>query len=130
MPIPAFNYRLTPPTPRRRRFVPAILTEWHRAALLGVAVDHLEIDGTPCTPKELERLNLWIAAGGAWRCSLLQWHVAEAVLRGVLSGRLNNVKVGPNGAGRWSSRATFEEIVRDRGEGSQGTFWPQIGETG
>ncbi len=108
--------------------MPALLAEWHRAGLLGCALEHLEIDGKPCTPKQLERLNLWISAGGAWRCSLLPWHVAEKVLAGVLSGRLQNAKIGPNGAGRWASGATFEEIVRNGSEGRQSTLWPEIGQ--
>lgn len=84
--------------PARRAFL-----DWHRAHLLGLRVESCEFDGRQLDAAELFRLNFWISAAGAWRCSLLPLHEAHAVLGEVLSGRLRRVPVGRSGAGRWAS---------------------------
>lgn len=84
--------------PARRAFL-----DWHRAHLLGLRVESCEWEGRQLDAAELFRLNFWIKALGAWRCSLLPLHHAHAVLRAVISGSLSHVPVGPSGAGRWAA---------------------------
>lgn len=92
-------------TPARRAFL-----DWHRAHLLGLRVESCEFEGRQLTPPELLRLNLWISARGAWRCSLLPLHEAHRVLREVIKGGLSGVGCGFSGAGRWSSRTRAATI--------------------
>lgn len=84
--------------PARRAFL-----DWHRAHLLGLRVESCEFEGRPLDAAELFRLNFWIQALGAWRCSLLPWYQAHEILRAVISGSLSRVPVGPAGAGRWAT---------------------------
>jgi hypothetical protein len=98
------------------------LRAWHRAKLLGFVLDSVTIDGRPLDPVELERLNLWVEALGAWRCSLLPPHKAAAVLSKVISGDLLRVGLGAGGGGRWSAGCSSEIFLRDSGEGVQGEF--------
>jgi len=93
------------------------LRAWHRARLIGLKVDSLTWDGRNVIGQELERLNLWIEARGAWRCSCLKWHEAAWVVDQVLAGQLRTVCVGPAGGGRWPA-GTGPEIFL--GDGSQG----------
>ena len=84
--------------PTRRAFL-----DWHRAHLLGLKVESCELDGRALDASELFRLNFWIGAQGAWRCSLLSLPEAHAILAGVISGRLSKSPVGRAGAGRWAA---------------------------
>lgn len=96
------------------------LRAWHRARLIGLKIDAMQWDGRRLTDHELERLNLWIEARGAWRCSLLPWHEAAFVLDLVLTGELRHVCVGPGGAGRWPARTRPEILLGDGSQGMQG----------
>ncbi len=82
-------------TPVTRAFI-----HWHRAYLLGLRIESCAFDGTVLDADELFRLNFWIAAQGAWRCSLLPMHEGHAVVHRVVSGNLSRVPVGKSGAGR------------------------------
>lgn len=93
------------------------LRAWHRARLIGLTVDSLELEGRHLSARELERLNYWVEARGAWRCSLLPWHEASFVLAAVISGDLRQVCVGPAGGGRWPAGTGAKILL---GNGSQG----------
>lgn len=95
------------------------LRAWHRARLIGLKIDSLIWDGRLLRSQELERLNLWIEARGAWRCSCLQWHEAAWVVDRVLTGELRTVCVGPAGAGRWPSGSSAEILLGNGGQGVQ-----------
>ena len=75
--------------------------DWHRAKLLGLEVEYLEIAGNKITGEELRRLNFWIRADGAWRSSALGHFESSGLLSDVLSGELGkNNSVGRAGGGR------------------------------
>jgi hypothetical protein len=70
--------------------------------LLGFELESLCVAGREISERDLERLNLWISAHGAWRCSAMPWHDAADALELVLRAPLR-VPVAPHGAGRWQS---------------------------
>lgn len=84
--------------------------------LLGIEVQELEIDGHKKTALQVERLNLWIKAYGAWRCSALPYWDASNVLEHVLAGRLDAPKVGDAGGGRVAAGTQFEIFFGDARE--------------
>src|SRR5581483_9932334 len=61
-----------------------ILKNWHRASLLWMELSSLSIGGKPCSEDGVERLNLWLRAGGAWKCTLLPHFESERVIREIL----------------------------------------------
>ena len=95
---------------------------WHRAKLLGLQLDSVTFDGLPLDSDQLKRLNFFVEALGAWRCSLLPWHKASAVLAKVISGDLLRVGLGSGGGGRWPACASSEIFLRDRCQGVQSEF--------
>lgn len=107
MPFSSLKYTYTPATQRTRTYVPSVLKEWHQAMRLGFEVEMLSIDGVSVHALALERLNFWIAAQGAWRCSIMPFHDSVDALEDVLRCPVRPVPVGPNGAGRWSSWAAY-----------------------
>ena len=95
------EWDFTPPPGYRGRTVNCIFREWHRGFLLGLEVNHLKLGGREITGDELQRLNFWIAANGAWRASALPYWDGFNLLVDVLSGNLGvNFLVGNAGAGR------------------------------
>lgn len=96
------------------------LRAWHRARLIGLKIDAMQWDGRQLSVRELERLNYWVEARGAWRCSLLPWHEAAFVLAMVISGELRHVHVGPGGAGRWPAGTRAEILLGDGRQCVQG----------
>lgn len=62
-----------------------MLREWHRAMLLGMSIESLEIDGRPVDARRLFLLNVWVESWGAWRASRLDffeaWRRVDAILR-------------------------------------------------
>jgi len=77
-------------------------------------IEFLEVDGRPVKPLELERLNLLLSADGGWRLSALPYWDAYAAFCDIVTGRIvDPLPCGPNGAGRWTSRAAFEQVVRN-----------------
>lgn len=119
MPLVKWKFQYEPHQLQERTLVAEMLREWHRASLLWLSVRSLERDGEQVGRRELDRLNLWIAARGAWRCSALPHFEAADVLSDVLSGSVLRVPVGPHGAGRWATRAEFEKLLRDGREGGE-----------
>lgn len=101
-----------PPAGSSRRYS-AMFRAWHRAGQLGGEVAEFVQDGVAVGDRELRRLNFWIGAGGAWRCSTLPYGDAERALRDVLSGKLTVVPVGPVG-GRWSAYAALLPFQRNQ----------------
>jgi hypothetical protein len=93
--------------------LPGVFLRWHRGRLLDLAVESLAVGGHEIAAPDLERLNLFIEAGGAWRASSLTywdaWRVFEDTLRG---GRV--LPVGPAGGGRWVSGRRFDEAIGRR----------------
>ena len=79
-----------------------IFRRWHRAKLLGLVLDKVEIDGVPLTAREVERLNYWIGADGAFRCSRLSYWECWSVLDKAM-GRKLDIACGPSCGGRWPS---------------------------
>ncbi len=116
------HYRFTPSIVHRDFRLTSALRAWHRARLLGLSLDLVSIDGRQLNPLEVERLNLWVEALGAWRCSLLPWHKAAAVLDKVISGDLLRVGLGAGGGGRWPAGASSEELFRNACQGVHGEF--------
>jgi len=110
-------------TPTRRAFL-----DWHRAHLLGLRVEACELDGRALDAPELFRLNFWISAQGAWRCSLLSLPEAHEVLRRVISGSLRRVPVGRSGAGRWASGSTSGKSGFEFPESRQGILRLDFGQ--
>jgi len=80
--------------PVRRAFL-----EWHRAHLLDLSIEKCQFDGRVLDAAELFRLNFWIRAQGAWRCSLLPLPKAHEVVSRVVFDGLR-VPVGRARAGR------------------------------
>jgi len=99
--------------------VPYMLRHWHTASKLNLPLAWLEVDGKRLDDRELERLNLWIEALGAWRVSAMPWPEALNTLEDFLSGNLGRIPSGKSGAGRWTSRAKLEVFFRDRSQGGQ-----------
>lgn len=85
-----------------RKNVPAqrAFMEWHRAHLLGLPISECVLDGVSLDEQALFRLNFWIRAWGAWRCSLLPLKDANAVLSRVVECGMARVPVGRSGGGR------------------------------
>lgn len=106
--------------------LPAIFEKWHRAKNLGLELVHVEFDGYPIGSHAIERLNLWLAADGAWRASLLSHFEAEKVL-GTVIRRNVALNVGGSGGGRWASGSTAKEVFRNAGDGVQGELGPKVG---
>lgn len=114
MSLANWRYRFVPGAVCQRVHLPSVFREWHRGHLLRMPLEFVEVDGKLLTQLELERLNLWLSADGGWRLSALPYWDAYAALCDVLVGRVVDVvPCGPNGAGRWTSRATLEEFRRD-----------------
>ena len=110
--------------PVRRAFI-----EWHRAHLLGLKVTECEFGGVKLTEDELFRLNLWISAQGAWRCSLLPYPEATKILRSVLLGGLRRVSCGSAGAGRWATWPKSASVFCfDLAEGGEEQLGLDLGE--
>jgi len=64
-------------------------------------VEEFDIDGRPLTDLALQRLNFWIQADGAWRCSKLPHLQCIDILQHVLfGGRSSSERVGTAGGGR------------------------------
>jgi len=105
-------WRLTPVQPVRRNRLVSSFRDWHRAHLLGFAIDALQFDGQNLTPIELERVNYWIASHGAWRCSALDAHSAVRIFRLVVSGGMHRLGLGKAGGGRWTVAALTERMHR------------------
>jgi hypothetical protein len=99
--------------------VPYLLRHWHSAARLNLPVAWLERDGVRLSEPEIERLNLWIEALGAWRVSAMPWPEALNCLDDFLSGNLGRIPSGKGGAGRWTTRAKLEVFFRDGGQRGQ-----------
>lgn len=97
-------------------YLTSIFRDWHRAHLLGCEVLSLRFGGHEKTAPELERLNLWIAAYGAWRASALPYWEAFEVLDRVLSGRPHKPKVGVGGGGRNTTGTQLEIFFWDASE--------------
>lgn len=102
--LPLIRWEFAPlPACSEHRYT-VIFRQWHRAHLLAPfgddVVTSLEIGGRSSSPIELRRLNHWIRAGGAWRCSALPYWDASDVLCNVLLGHCPVLPVGSLGAGR------------------------------
>ena len=115
-------WRLTPARPVRRNRLVSSFRDWHRAHLLGFAIEAMNFDGANLSPIELERVNQWVQGHGAWRCSALDAHSAVRAFRLVISGGLRRMPLGQGGAGRWTSGAGFEELLRNSGQSVQSEF--------
>ena len=116
MSLRRYAWTYSPLTPRAAIYVPEILLEWHRARKMGVWISALILDGKAVDAVAVERLNLWLSAGGAWNASLLPYFEAERVLGGILR-QGGGIGVGPGPGGRWPSGTRAEEILGDRREG-------------
>lgn len=117
----------TPPA-AAGHYLTSVFRDWHRAHLLGSEVRSFELGGHKKTALELERLNLWIAAYGAWRASALPYWEARGVLDRVLAGCSDKAKVGCAGGGRRASRAKFEVVLWDAGEGADSVSLLKVAE--
>ena len=107
VPLPSLVYTFSDSFPQCRSHVPSILRQWHRGMLLGFDLESLCVGGREIGERDLERLNLWIAAHGAWRCSAMSAIDAAQALEVVLRAPLR-VPVAPHGAGRWQSFALLD----------------------
>lgn len=114
-----FSWSYSLPPPAAGHYLTAILRDWHRGYLLGCEVLELELDGQKKTALEVERLNLWIAAHGAWRASALPYWEARKVLDRVLGGQTYRTYVGSAGGGRNAAGTQLVEILGDRCEGGE-----------
>ena len=85
--------------------VPRAFLEWHRAHLLGLSVSACNLDGHTLDSDELFRLNFWIRAQGAWRCSLLPTSDANVIVSRVIEGGVVRIPVGRSGDGRLGSNS-------------------------
>jgi len=119
-PLAKFVWRYSVPPPAAGHYLTSIFRDWHRGYLLGSEILDLEINGHKKTALDLERLNLWIAAHGAWRASALPYWEAAQILDGVLAGRPYKAKIGRAGGGRSAPRAKLEEVFFDGGECIEG----------
>src|SRR5688572_10632212 len=103
------EWTMSKPTPQRGRFYTDLFRSWHRSMLLGLEVETLTINGREVSELGLRRLNFWIQAYGAWRCSTLPyWEGHDALLK-VLDGNMQAPKVGAAGGGRIARLAEAEE---------------------
>lgn len=71
--LPILEWNFSEPAGYRGQNFNSIFRQWHRAHLLGLELSHLAIDGHEKAARDIERLNLWIAGHGAWRCSSLPY---------------------------------------------------------
>ncbi len=117
--LPSFVWQFSPSTERTGSHLPSVFAHWHRASLLELSLAELSVDGEKIAAPDLERLNLWISASGAWRCSALPYWDCRTILDEVLRSPYP-IPVGKSGAGRWTSRPKLEEVLRDRGKRVQG----------
>lgn len=108
--------------PVRKNRLSSSFRDWHRAKTIGFEVEALRFDDRELNALELERLNYWIGADGAWRCSAMDPWSCEQVLRHVISGHMHRLPIGKGGAGRWSSWSSLEKFLGNRREGIQGEF--------
>jgi hypothetical protein len=112
MALTRLEWGYSEPGERCAKHLPSVIREWHRAHKLRLEVEWLKLDGTTVSPEALRRLNFWLSADGAWRCSLLPHFEAAAVLSRVLDqGGL--VNCGPTSGGRWPSGSTLAQILDD-----------------
>lgn len=88
MAVPKWSYVFTRAPRREKIDVHGILREWHRAMLLGMSVERLEIDGRAVDEQRLMLLNLWIEGHGAWNATKQNYFAAWERLERVLSGPL------------------------------------------
>lgn len=104
------EWRYSTPDPRRALYVPTILREWHRAALVGLSLDRLSIDGKPLKEIQLERLNYFIQGRGAWRCTNLGYWDAMKMLRKACGQELD-IRYGPTSGGRHSKETIKYAVI-------------------
>lgn len=116
-PMAKFAWSYSVPRPAAGQYLTAIFRDWHRAHLLGCELLELELDGQKKTALELERLNLWISAHGAWRASALPYWEARRALDRVFEGRAYLPCVGSAGGGRSAAGTQLEKLFGDRCQG-------------
>ena len=85
--VARFEWRLRPHRGRESMLMHELMRDWHRGMLLGLEVEELSIDGRPVDQVALERLNLWVQAGGAWNSRNLPYWDARARIVAVLFGK-------------------------------------------
>ena len=113
--LPLLQWNLSVPPGYSGRSIGSVLRQWHRAEMLGLEVSRLKIGGHEKAAHEMERLNMWISAGGAWRCSLLpHWDAFNALEIQVGSSIAQGQRLARNASG-----APLEMVLRDRCESSQ-----------
>jgi hypothetical protein len=108
--VPELQWRLGESPRYTEQLLTITFREWHRAFLLGIAIEELTIGGQKKTALEVERLNLWIQGSGAWRCSSLPYWEARKVLDDVLGGRAYQLQIGTAGGGRYAAGTQLEMI--------------------
>jgi hypothetical protein len=80
-----------------------------------VELASLEFNGKAVDPVSLEKLNYWLSADGAWRCTLLPHFESERVLSQILRNG-GAVRIGPAGAGRFAPGTAVEKVLGHRQE--------------
>ncbi len=107
--------------------LPHVFARWHSANRLGLELARVELRGETLEELELTRLNYFVAAGGAWRCSLLSHFECERVLAHALQRRFCPI-LGVAGGGRWSASSRAEEVLGNGRKGVRDAAGLQIGE--
>lgn len=84
--------------------LPFAFKKWHSASKVGMDLQRVFLRDRDLTDAELERLNLWVSSGGAWRASLLSpWDGAQLLTK-VISIDGVVTPIGSAGAGRIAGR--------------------------
>ena len=74
-----------------RLYLPAVLREWARGARIGVGLSRASIFGLELSVDEVDRLNCFIAAGGAAMASGLPYWQAVQLIGSVIGRQLDEV---------------------------------------
>ena len=114
MPIAQIRWRWSNPRDGYALLLPGAFEKWHRGKNLGLDLVEVSWDGRPLTSREMEKLNLFIQADGAWRASLLDHFEAHRLIADVLGRRMPVIaRLGQAGGGRWASGTLAEVVLGD-----------------
>jgi hypothetical protein len=83
----SFEWKLRPHEGKKSLVMRTLLDDWNRAALLGLEVDELFVDGKRVGDLQLEKLNMWLACGAAWHYRDKPHWQARDVLLDVIFGQ-------------------------------------------
>jgi hypothetical protein len=84
--VATFDWKLRPHEGRQSKVTFTMLEDWHRAALLGLEIEELAIDGRPVGELQLEKLNMWLSTRAAWNYRNKPYWEARTVIMEVMFG--------------------------------------------